>query len=95
VDARVENETGQAIHELEVDYPTASFGANTLAPGAVMRYRLQIRGSGAVKVEYTAEDGMIHHAEGLELTEHEQGTLTVRLLPLGKVEFLPGLKPGS
>jgi acyl-[acyl carrier protein]--UDP-N-acetylglucosamine O-acyltransferase len=50
---QIENQTGQPIHELEVDYPTASFGTNTLAPGAAMHYRFQIRGSGPVKVEYT------------------------------------------
>jgi hypothetical protein len=95
VDARIENQTGQAVHELEVDYPSASFGTNTLAPGAEMHYRFQIQGSGAVKVEYTSGDGKTAHAQGLNLTEHQQGDLTIRLLPLGKVDFLPKLQPTS
>lgn len=95
IEASVENQTGQAIHELEVDYPTASFGTNVVAPGAAMHYRFQIRGSGPVKVEFTTGDGKAAHAQGLTLSEHQQGQLTIRLLPQGKVEFVPKLQPAS
>ena len=95
VDADIENRTGQAIQELEVDYPSASFGTNTLAPGAAMHYRFQIRGSGPIQVQYTLGKGTPNHAQGLTLTEHQQGHLTIRLLPQGKAEFLPTLQPAS
>jgi hypothetical protein len=95
IDTSVENQTGQPIRELEVDYPTASFGTNTLTPGEAMHYRFQIRGSGPVKVEYTSPDGTIHHVQGLTLVERQQGQLTIRLLPQGKAEFLPKLQPAS
>ena len=95
VEANIENQTGQPIHELEVTYPTASFGTNTLAPGAAMHYRFQIRGSGPVQVQYTLGNGTSAHTQGLTLTEHQQGQLTVRLLPQGKAEFLPRLQPAS
>jgi hypothetical protein len=95
IDTSVENHTGQAIQELEVDYPTASFGTNRLASEAAMHYRFQIRGNGPVKVEYTSSDGKLSHAQGLTLMERQHGRLTIRLLPLGKVEFLPNLQPAS
>jgi hypothetical protein len=95
VNADVRNQTGQPIHELEVDYPSASFGTNSLAPGADMHYRFQIRGSGPVKVEYTTGDGKTAHGQGLSLAERQQGQLTILLLPQGKVEFLPKLSPAS
>jgi hypothetical protein len=95
IDTTVENQTGQPVRELEVDYPTASFGTNTLEPGTAMHYRLQIRGSGPVKVEYTSPDGVTHHAQGLGLEERQQGQLTIRLQPQGKVDFLPKLQPAS
>jgi hypothetical protein len=95
IDANIENQTGQPIHELEVDYPSASFGTNTLASGAAMHYRFQTRGSGPVKVEYTSGDGKTMHAQGTTLAEHQEGQLTIRLLPLGKVEFVPKLQPAS
>ena len=95
IDADIDNQTGQPIHELEVDYPTASFGTNSLAPGAAMHYRFQTRGAGPVKVEYTFGDGKTTHAQGMALEEHQQGQLTIRLLPDGKVEFVPKLQPAS
>ena len=95
IDASIENQTGQPVHELEVDYPTASFGTNTLSPGETMHYRFQIRGNGPVKVEFTTGDGKTAHAQGLTLVEHQQGQLTIRMLPQGKVEFLPKLQPAS
>lgn len=95
IDTRVENQSGQPIRELEVDYPTASFGTNSLAPGASMHYRFQVRGSGPVKVEYTSSSEKQVHAQGLTLAERQHGQLTIRLLPLGKVEFVPSLQPAS
>jgi len=93
INADVVNETGEPIHELEVAYPTASFGANSLAPGATMHYRLQVRGSGPMKVEYTTPDGKTSHVEGATLSEHQQGTITIHLLPGGKAQFFPQLQP--
>lgn len=95
IDAKIENHTNQTLRELEVDYPTASFGTNTLAPGGTMYYRLQIRGSGPVKLEYTFEDGRVSHAQGLELKEHQQGRLAIRIFPGGKVDFIPDFTPAS
>ncbi len=84
------------MHEFVVDYPSASFGTNTLAPGA-RRFitGFQIRGAGPVRVEFTGEDGTISHAQGHALSEHQQGQLIIRLLPRNKVEFLPSLQPAS
>ena len=95
IDSTVDNQTGEPIRELEVDYPTASFGTNSLAPGAAMHYRFQVRGSGPVKVEYTDPAGKVIHAQGLALAEHQQGQLLIQLLPAGKVQFTPRLQPAS
>ena len=95
IDADVENQTGEPIHELEVDYPSASFGINSLAPGGAMHYRFQIRGSGPIKVAYTFEDGKSVHSQGLNLTEREHGNLIIRLSPQGKVDFVPNVEPAS
>jgi len=92
IDAEVENQTGKSLRELEVDYPTASFGMNNLAAGATMHYRFQIRGSGPVRVEYTSEDGKTIKLQGTNLLEHEQGHITIRLLPEGKSIFLPSIQ---
>ena len=91
VDADVQNQTGFTVHELEVTYPSASFGANTLAPGAVFHYHFQVRNSGLMKVDYLTPEGKPVHADGTNLDESMQGSITIRLLPAGKVEFLPAI----
>jgi hypothetical protein len=93
VETTVENQTGQPIRQLEVDYPSASFGINSLAPGASMHYHFKIQGSGPVKVQYLNSNDKMINAQGLNLNEHQKGELTLRLLPMGKVDFLPNLNP--
>ena len=93
VETTVVNRTGEAIQLLEVDYPSASFGAGLLAAGAEFHYRIQLRGSGALKVLYTTKDLRQVQADGPTLTEPQEGLLQIVLLPGGKVEFQPQLNP--
>jgi hypothetical protein len=93
VETTVENRTGGAIQLLEVDYPSASFGANSLAAGAVLPYRIQLRGSGPLKVQYTGSDGRKTQVEGPMLAEQQEGRIEIVLLPEGKAEFHPELYP--
>jgi hypothetical protein len=88
IDATVENRTGSAIELLEVDYPSASFGADKLAAGADYHYRFQVRGTGLMTVQYT--DPATHQQrqmKGPELSEGQQGRMEIVLLPDGKAEF--------
>ena len=96
VEAVVENRTGSAIELLEVDYPSASFGADKLAVGADFHYRFQVRGSGHVKVQYTETSTQkIQQTTGPQLFEHQEGRIEIVLLPQGKTEFHPELTPRS
>jgi hypothetical protein len=91
IETTVENRTGGTIQLLEVEYPSASFGADSLAAGAQFHYRIQLRGSGPLKVQYTASDGRQVQIEGPALAEPQEGQLEVILLPVGKAEFHPQL----
>jgi len=93
IDATVENHTGTSIQLLEVDYPSASFGADSLAIDASFQYRFQVRGSGQLKMQYTAANGQTVQITGPTLTERQQGTLEIVLEPGGKAEFHPQLIP--
>jgi hypothetical protein len=97
VETTVENRTGAPIQLLEVDYPSASFGADGLAADGVFHYRIQLRGSGPIKVLYTVTGASrAQHAveiEGPTLTERQEGRLQIVLLPGGKAEFHPDLTP--
>jgi hypothetical protein len=89
IDIAVENRTGAPIRLLEVDYPNASFGADSLASDAVFHYRIQVQGSGPLKVQYTTEDRHPTQIQGPALVEKQEGTLEILLLPNGKAEFRP------
>ena len=94
VDATVENRTGSAIELLEVDYPSASFGVDSLANGASYHYRFQVRGDGPVKVQYTETAGhQLWQKTGPEIFERQEGRIEIVLLPGGKTEFHPVLSP--
>jgi len=97
VETTVENRTGAPIQLLEVDYPSASFGADSLAAGGVFHYRIQLRGSGPIKVLYTVSDGSRTQRsvqiEGPTLTERQEGRFQIVLQPGGKAEFHPELTP--
>jgi hypothetical protein len=93
IEATVENRTGAPITLLEVDYPSASFGANSLAADAVFHYRFQVRGSGPVTVQYTAPDGHQVQNTGPTLHEKQEGRLDIVLPPEGKAAFHVELTP--
>ena len=91
VETTVENRTGGTIQLLEVDYPSASYGADSLAAGGIFHYRIQLRGNGPLKVQYTAGDGRQTQIDGPTLAERQEGRLRIVLLPGGKAEFHPEL----
>jgi hypothetical protein len=91
VEVNVANHTGAPVRLLEVDYPSASFGADLLAAEATFHYKIQVQGSGPVTVEYTAADGSQPKATGPEIHEGQPGKLEIDLLPGGKAEFHPEL----
>lgn len=93
IEATVQNHTGGTITLLEVDYPTASFGADTLAADAAMHHRIQTRGDGPISVQYTGADGKPAQISGPTLYEDQNGSIEIVLLPNGKAEFYPALIP--
>jgi hypothetical protein len=94
VEVTVENHTGASIQILEVDYPSASFGADALAADANFHYRIQVQGRGQLKVQYTESGGHQEQITGPVLAEGEHGSLTIVLLPSGKADFHTQLSPG-
>ncbi len=95
IDTTIENRTGADIQLLEVDYPSASFGVDRIASGAVYHYRFQVRGSGPLKITYTGAGDKQIQIAGPTLVERQQGQLKIVLLPAGKAQFIPQLTSPS
>lgn len=90
VEASITNDTGAAIRVLEMDYPNASFGTSTLAPGATFHYRFVIQDPGHVSLSYSDLSGGDHKATGPTVDKGQQGTMLVVLGPSG-VAWTPHL----
>lgn len=91
VQVTVENRTGAEVRLLEVDYPSASFGVDSIAPGGDYHYKIQVTASGPVKVQYTDPANHQPQATGPALAEGDQGSLEIVLLQDGKAQFTPRL----
>ena len=79
IEADVKNESGAAVSLVEVDYPSASFGKETLADGAVYHYRFKILGEGPTKIQWTDAKRQDHSVSGPSLLEGQEGTLTITI----------------
>jgi len=93
VQATVINSGRAELHNIEVDYPSASFGISSLAPGAKFHYRFKIQDAGRMKVEFADSAERSHKAQGPYVREGQQGTLTLTLDNAGVAVWKAGLKP--
>ena len=86
VDVTIVNQ-GPALHVMEFDYPSASFGANLLLPGAKYQYRFKIQGSGPLSLQYEDASGHTRTAKGPQVNLGDQGSLLVNINALGAVTW--------
>ncbi len=83
VEATVSNRTTQPLQLIEVDYPSASFGTQSLAPGADFHYRFKIIGQGKMKLIYTDPANQEKKFDGPLLKEGAEGPFTITIHPNG------------
>jgi hypothetical protein len=81
VDATISNRTSTPITLIEVDYPSASFGTQSLAPSADYRYSFSVIGTGPLKLHYTDASGHDHTSTGPTLAEGARGPLQILVTP--------------
>ncbi len=85
IDATISNRTSAPIPLIEVDYPSASFGTQNLAPGQDYHYRFKVLGNGATSVLWTDAAHQDHKAPGPSLKETDEGALTIVFNPTGPI----------
>ena len=91
IDADLVNRTSAPITLVELDYPSASFGTQTLAPSQHFRYRFKVLGSGPLKLLYTDAAHHEHTLPGPPLNEGDEGPLVITLTPDG-VAWTPPIR---
>ena len=92
IEATVSNRTDRPISLVELDYPSASFGTQALAPGEDFHYRFKLLGSGDLKLLYTDASRTDHIVAGPHMNEGDEGSLAVAITQ-GGVQWTPQLKP--
>jgi hypothetical protein len=75
--ATISNRTGQRLSLIELDYPSASFGTQALAPNQDFHYRFKVLGDGATTVLWTDAAHQDHKSSGPALREGDEGALSV------------------
>lgn len=93
VETSVINSGATVLHNIEVDYPSASFGISSLEPGATFHYRFQIQDAGRMKVEFYDSSEKAHSGKGPYVAQGQQGTLTITLDGSGKNDWAAHLHP--
>lgn len=96
IDATVSNRSAAPLTLVEVDYPSASFGTQTLAPGQDFHYRFKVLGSGPATVQWTDAANGEHKSTGPSLKESDEGALSIVVDPDGVIwseQFTGGLQP--
>ncbi|HEX9200916.1 MAG TPA: hypothetical protein VF865_15255 [Acidobacteriaceae bacterium] len=79
--ATISNRTAQPLRLVEVDYPSASFGTQNLAPGQDFHYRFKVLGSGSTTILWTDAANLDQKNSGPALREGDEGALTVTFNP--------------
>ena len=77
INATVSNHRSTALSLVEVDYPSASFGIQTLAPGEEYHYRFKVIGDGPTAVLWNEGGRDQKKSSGPVLREGDQGMLNV------------------
>ncbi len=83
IETTLRNASGHPITLVELDYPSASFGTQSLAPGEEFHYRFKVLGSGDLKLLYTDPANHDQKASGPHLQEGDEGALLVTVTPTG------------
>jgi hypothetical protein len=73
------NTSTQPVSNIIVDYPGATFGKNTLAPGDAYHYVIKPLETGALKIQFTNAQGVNHSFSGPTLQKDQEGSIEIKL----------------
>jgi len=91
IETTIRNRTDQSVTLVELDYPSASFGTQEIAPGKEFHYRFKVLGTGNLKLIYTDPARAEHDIPGPELKEGDEGLLLITITPAG-AQWQPTLR---
>src|SRR5947209_3396017 len=77
VSIKLINTSGQSISTIIVDYPSATFGKDKLAPGETFSSPVKLTDDGPLKVQFTDASGGNHTYAGPVLHKNQEGIIEI------------------
>jgi hypothetical protein len=72
------NTSDQPIRTIIVEYPSASFGKDTLAPGETFSYAIKPLEKGTLKIQFNDAQGNVHTYQRVSLHRNDEGWINVK-----------------
>jgi hypothetical protein len=91
VKVNLKNVSAETVKTIIVDYPTATFGKDKLAPGEIFSYSIKPLETGLIRIQFTDAQGSIHTYNGSQLHKNDEGSIEVDISQSGMV-VQPSLK---
>ena len=81
------NTSAEPLSTIIVDYPTATFGKDKLAPGEAFSSSVKLTDTGAIKVQFVDANGAGHNYVGPVLHKDDLGSVEIRLNQTGAAAY--------
>lgn len=78
VKIKLVNTSGEPLSTIIVDYPSATFGKDKLAPGETFSSSVKLTDDGPLKVQFTDANGGNHAYTGPILHKSEEGSIDIK-----------------
>lgn len=78
INVRLVNVSSQPVSTIIVDYPGATFGVNSLAPGNSFQYRFKPLDNGPLKIQFTNAQGVTRNVTGPTVVKNQEGHMEIR-----------------
>jgi hypothetical protein len=79
VTVRLVNTSAEPISTIIVDYPSATFGKDKLAPGETFSSPVKLIDTGAIKVQFADAKGANHSYTGPVVQKNAEGSIEIKL----------------
>jgi len=78
VTIKLVNTSAEPLSTIIVDYPSATFGKDKLAPGETFSSTVKLTDDGSLKVQFTDANGGNHTYTGPMLHKSEEGSIDIK-----------------
>jgi len=79
IKVNVVNSSTEKISNVIIDYPGATFGISSLAPGKTFQYAIKPNDAGPLKIQFANARGADHSSPGPTVHKNDEGSIEIRL----------------